>query len=1219
MSNTQQRDLTSSLVKVDNDYYFKSRNVKVFPATYRGSYTTTQSVGVGDAARLIDKMYVFDPESRLNTEANYVNLPGLDKIHESYVVSFEPDDPDTPKIGTLTAVIGGYYFVIKEVNLEEFYTINAQTANIHPKALYIRLNTQVPLKEEAVGSSQTDSNRYTSVLQSWVPGHSDLDKQETVAGISGGGDYFFTGIIIRTENIVDSYGETHLGNEPDVYTSKLSFVTIREEGGNYIPNIKEDSRLPEIYHGSGVSSIRFDSKDGSNIASGEKSFAQGIGVVATGRASHAQGNNTQAINEYSHAEGNATEAIGSASHAEGYDTTARGNHSHAEGHATEASGNYSHSEGQSTRAQGESSHSEGVGTIAGGAKSHAEGSCNSEDTSEDTPRSESDITLGSFGTASHTEGYNTYVDGWTATDYDQGATAGHAEGARTAVYSKYGHAEGYGTRVEIPCDEADRANYKENHRWAVEEWGGHAEGFRKTTQGKYAHAEGANSLASGNYSHAEGAWTVAAHTCSHAGGYYTETGAAYQTVVGRYNSILNDADDEGAFIIGDGTASDNRHNVVEAKNKEVLINEKLTVEADDNFEAAVIDANERSITLDAIDLTVNNTDYYTEASSAINITNPNLTINTQNIDIKYKGGTSETPADPVSRITLKEAGTELYIENISKLSTTAAVSITDVVKVGDSEKATLALGTSGTTISNLAKVDIKSPEINILSATDKQLLSIKYSEGEESSKKSTLTIGSLTKGTVTSGSTGTEVNTTICGDLTVKGLTGTSITKDLVVGGDTNGGNIILFNNETTGGSKLQYKTLYKPSGQTNKAEKTFDIIEIKNCRNEAHNEGGVGTIFGGAGGYTALIAGEGFEEPYGNKIPQKRLIDKNINDPNFEDLYLIADNSVEVITNCDAYTDTTAHPGGEDAKVRRWLYHTNGTLYCPDLTENQYTETSDKLKLDWKEKIENDDYWHFDLTTIGYIKGALKQYCTDNRYKDLIWSKFANKDLFKLQIGGEENTGEVNFITGTTRDSFDASKAATFNFYRVDKTGTPQETVTLIGNDKYTTISNLGFKVTNPLNYGIDVSTESGQIFSVFGPGNTTLFKVNAGGNTRTTSLTINEGKIELNSDGSIKADGQIQANTFNALSDSRLKENIKIFNYEKSILDLPIYTYNFKTTPSKLNIGCIAQELQKLYPELVEENSDGYLAIQETKLVYLLLEEIKQLNNRLKKLETK
>ena len=96
----------------------------------------------------------------------------------------------------------------------------------------------------------------------------------------------------------------------------------------------------------------------------------------------------------------------------------------------------------------------------------------------------------------------------------------------------------------------------------------------------------------------------------------------------------------------------------------------------------------------------------------------------------------------------------------------------------------------------------------------------------------------------------------------------------------------------------------------------------------------------------------------------------------------------------------------------------------------------------------------------------------------------------------------------------------------------------------------------------------------------------------------------------------GSSTAQTFNAVSDQRLKENIKDYKCKKSILDLPIKEFDYKKTGTH-SIGCIAQDLQKICPEIVNTNKDGYLSIQENKLVYLLLQEVKQLRAEIDKLK--
>ena len=102
----------------------------------------------------------------------------------------------------------------------------------------------------------------------------------------------------------------------------------------------------------------------------------------------------------------------------------------------------------------------------------------------------------------------------------------------------------------------------------------------------------------------------------------------------------------------------------------------------------------------------------------------------------------------------------------------------------------------------------------------------------------------------------------------------------------------------------------------------------------------------------------------------------------------------------------------------------------------------------------------------------------------------------------------------------------------------------------------------------------------------------------------------------GALVSQTNCQANGFYAISDARKKENIIDYTPENSILDLPIKEFNFIGQNEK-QIGCIAQDLQQLFPNLVKEDGDGYLSIQENKLVYLLLDEVRKLKAEVEKLK--
>lgn len=99
-------------------------------------------------------------------------------------------------------------------------------------------------------------------------------------------------------------------------------------------------------------------------------------------------------------------------------------------------------------------------------------------------------------------------------------------------------------------------------------------------------------------------------------------------------------------------------------------------------------------------------------------------------------------------------------------------------------------------------------------------------------------------------------------------------------------------------------------------------------------------------------------------------------------------------------------------------------------------------------------------------------------------------------------------------------------------------------------------------------------------------------------------------------KVSGDMTADTFTATSDARLKKNIVDYTPANSILALPVKEFDYINS-NLHTIGCLAQDLQKICPEIVTEDPNtGYLAIQESKIVYLLLEEVKKLKEEVSEL---
>lgn len=89
---------------------------------------------------------------------------------------------------------------------------------------------------------------------------------------------------------------------------------------------------------------------------------------------------------------------------------------------------------------------------------------------------------------------------------------------------------------------------------------------------------------------------------------------------------------------------------------------------------------------------------------------------------------------------------------------------------------------------------------------------------------------------------------------------------------------------------------------------------------------------------------------------------------------------------------------------------------------------------------------------------------------------------------------------------------------------------------------------------------------------------------------------------------------------SDARLKTNIqRIGNTLQNIHQLNGYTYNWiaKDRDQGLQTGLLAQELQKVYPQLVKEDEKGILSVNYSGLIPVLLEAIKELNSKVETIE--
>lgn len=96
----------------------------------------------------------------------------------------------------------------------------------------------------------------------------------------------------------------------------------------------------------------------------------------------------------------------------------------------------------------------------------------------------------------------------------------------------------------------------------------------------------------------------------------------------------------------------------------------------------------------------------------------------------------------------------------------------------------------------------------------------------------------------------------------------------------------------------------------------------------------------------------------------------------------------------------------------------------------------------------------------------------------------------------------------------------------------------------------------------------------------------------------------------------GRIKTDNINETSDIRLKKDvITIGNALAKVEQLRGVYFNWRTDEFKdrnfdttLQVGVIAQEIEKIFPEVVSTDADGYKSVEYSKLVGVLIEAIKE-----------
>ena len=243
-------------------------------------------------------------------------------------------------------------------------------------------------------------------------------------------------------------------------------------------------------------------------------------------------------------------------------------------------------------------------------------------------------------------------------------------------------------------------------------------------------------------------------------------------------------------------------------------------------------------------------------------------------------------------------------------------------------------------------------------------------------------------------------------------------------------------------------------------------------------------------------------------------------------------------------------------------------------------------------------------------------------------WGATLNNNFGILDnaLGGTYNVsmaaGDVTLTSGQTQNAIIVASGATG--VRNLATGTGNVGFWFIQNTSSFTLN-----VYATLTTGSFVSVLAGTRAAVFSPDGSNMFEapnnyVQRSGDTMTGSLALpsnglNVGSGQLNvSGGNVFSTGSFQANVnVTALSDERVKENIETIEGALQIIrQMRGVRYDRKDVGGK-QVGLISQEVQKVLPEAVIEGRDELLHVAYGNIVGVLVNAIKELDERVRKLE--
>lgn len=237
--------------------FLKSLNVQVYPCgNRRSTLINTNNVD--------DSYYIpFDPEAKLNTEANSKKISGLNGFTQTFLNKWDEN------FGELSLVIAGYFFNIKldaDYRSPNEFATKLLDENDSSEAIYANIRI-----EETPLFSSSDSAYYTGILVSQTNSSDTLGSidvlrsdTETFVNENLSENYYFSGLSFSTTPLSSNYPVVeciYLDDRPHQQTMSLKLLE-KKDG---VWQINQRALLPKVEHGEAEDSVKIDNLEVDNI------------------------------------------------------------------------------------------------------------------------------------------------------------------------------------------------------------------------------------------------------------------------------------------------------------------------------------------------------------------------------------------------------------------------------------------------------------------------------------------------------------------------------------------------------------------------------------------------------------------------------------------------------------------------------------------------------------------------------------------------------------------------------------------------------------------------------------------------------------------------------------------------------------------------------------------------------------------------------------------